>query len=285
MFRPEGVILRENVWKNNKLAYDEWWFETYLYNLYEPETFKADKIDIKRLTLTDLLALYYGLTACADDMVGLLMQALISNEIDDRTIVVFLSDHGDNFGSHHLFNKSQLYEESIRVPMIFSGPGVISNYINKHHVAQIIDVMPTLLELAGEKIPKTVQGNSLAPILTGNAESLNNNYAFIETKTDMIDLGIRTPEFLYGVRISEKEEKIDINNDLYLFNVTLDPYQLNNLVKTDNYYKLREELREKIVRWNNETSWLKVDEEFVKPEWLIKAEEKEKAHKEKCDSE
>lgn len=85
-----------------------------------------DKFDLKSLT-----ALYYGMVTYADDQVGEIVRELERNNLLENTIVIFTSDHGDNLGSHHLFNKNVLFEESIRIPMIYYYPEGLQPYINK----------------------------------------------------------------------------------------------------------------------------------------------------------
>ena len=93
------------------------------------------------------------------------MKGLGDNGLVEDTIVVFLSDHGDNLGSHGLFNKGRLIEESARIPMIWWGPQRLQPQVRHGEVASIIDVMATVLELAGGNTPASVQGQSLVPPL------------------------------------------------------------------------------------------------------------------------
>ena len=147
MYDPDEMPLRPNVFLDGNMAYDEDWFKVYLwdflyYSLKLPHTLELPQgFDLRAMT-----ALYYGLTTWVDDMVGRLMAGLRANGLLDNTIVVFTSDHGDNLGSHHRFNKGLLIEESIRIPMIFHAPWLWEAGVNSSQVAQIVDVMPTVLE-------------------------------------------------------------------------------------------------------------------------------------------
>ncbi len=194
MYSPDEVPLRPNTLVDGQLPWDEHWFKIYLWDfLYYKEHLPytaqlPDGFDLRHLT-----ALYYGLTTWVDDSVGRLMANLEASGLAEDTIVVFASDHGENLGSHHQFNKSQLIEESIRVPLIFWG-GLVP-HANRTQVAQLIDIMPTLLDLCGAEIPAT------APILRGDADTLAENCAFIETSRGAI--GLRTPTHLYGMQLEE----------------------------------------------------------------------------------
>jgi choline-sulfatase len=151
-------------------------------------------------TLRHLIARYYGMTSWVDDQVGRLMKGLGDNGLAEDTIVVFLSDHGDNLGSHGLFNKGRLIEESIRISMIWWGPERLQPQVRHGEVASLIDVMPTVLELAGGNTPASVQGQSLVPA------GRRPDHAIIETMRG--EIGLRTPGHLYGLQLDdERREK------------------------------------------------------------------------------
>jgi choline-sulfatase len=254
MFSPEEVPLRPNVYVDGKLAHDENWFKIYLWDfLYYQEHLPYTETLPDGFDLRHLTARYYGLTTWVDDTVGRLMTGLRQNRLDENTIVVFLSDHGDNLGSHHLFNKSMLIEESIRIPMIWFGPG-ITTAADDQQVAQLIDVMPTILDLCGGCTPDSVQGRSLAPILRGLAEPSVENHAFIET--DKGAIGLRTDGHLYGLQLDEAGNPADAGSSF--FDLTRDPFEQNNLAVVDEQKALAAELKSKLCAWNATTPRLDV---------------------------
>lgn len=251
MYNPKEVPLRKNVWKNGVLAYDEQWFHIYMWQTFynkehQPVTAKASP----DFTLRELTALYYGAVSWVDDTVGEIIQSLKDNGLENNTLIVFTSDHGDMLGSHHLWNKDRLYEESICIPMIYSWPGEIHSGTNNSQVASLIDIMPTLLDLCGGEIPGSVQGQSLSPVLHRQKNCLEQNYTFIETP--LRAMGIRTPDYLYGMLMNGEDTAIE--DDRYLFyDLQEDPYELNNLAKTGNSAALANEFREKLIKWDKET--------------------------------
>ena len=255
MYSPEDVYLRENVWVNGKIARDEHWFKIYFWDylyyngLIEDRELSPDKFDLKSLT-----ALYYGMVTYADDQVGEIVRELERNDLLENTIVIFTSDHGDNLGSHHLFNKDVLFEESIRIPMIYYYPGFLQPYINKTQVTQIIDVVPTVLDMCGLKIPEHIQGKSLLPILTQQKEKLENNFAFIETS--QYQIGIRTPSHLYGMKIDRNTKEIT-DEEVYFFDLKDDPFQKKNMAKTDKQREVAKRLNSKLKDWHKGTQWFK----------------------------
>jgi arylsulfatase A-like enzyme len=193
------------------------------------------------------------MTTWVDDMLGRMMAELQTNGLAEDTIVVFISDHGDNLGSHHTFNKESLLEESIRIPLIFHAPQRLVPHVNQSHVAQIIDVMPTLLDLCGAELPDTLQGRSLAPLLTGTQQTIGDNHAYIETSSGQI--GLRTPTHLYGLQLGEGRQPSASAG--WFFDLRNDPFQMNNLATTDAQTGLAADLRARLLEWHQHTSWMK----------------------------
>ncbi len=255
MYDHKNVPLRKNVWKNEKLPYNEKWFHIYMWlhgwgHEYKPATAKIPP----GFDLRNLAALYYGSVTWVDDLLGELLNSLKDNGLENDTIIVFSSDHGDQLGSHHLWNKARLYEESINIPMIYSWPGRIKGGVNGNQIASLIDIMPTLLDLCGADIPQSVHGQSLKPILFGQGTTLDRNYEFVETAYGKI--GIRTPTHMYGVSLDENDRKIE--DDKYMFyDLNEDPYEMNNMADGLQQEKTAKELREMLIAWDMKTPRLK----------------------------
>lgn len=246
---PESRRANAQWWFNVYTSADFWW----RYYKGRPAV-EEDKVP-DGFDLRDLTALYYSATSCVDDMVGGLMRCLSENGLTDNTIVVFLSDHGDNLGSHGWFNKDILLEESIRIPMIVHWPAVLAPYVNNKQIAQIIDIAPSLLDLCGLDIPVRTQGRSLAAVLRQETDVLDDNVAFIET--DSWQLGIRTPSHLYGIQLDPKTRRV-LDDRLYFFNMETDNYQENNMAKTNKESSTAELLRTRLIEWHETTEWLDV---------------------------
>ena len=106
---------------------------------------------------------YYDCITHLDHQIGRLIQALVENKLYDDTIILFVSDHGELLGDHHLFRKSRAYQGSSRVPFLVSGGGFRPEKPGsvKTDVVELRDVMPTVLEAAGVQIPDSVEGISL----------------------------------------------------------------------------------------------------------------------------
>ncbi len=110
------------------------------------------------------IAAYYAMITHLDSQVGRIMDALKETGREKDTVVVFAGDNGLALGQHGLMGKQSLYEHSIRVPLIFSGPGVPKNQ-KRQGLGYLLDVYPTLCDLTGTKTPANVEGVSLAPAI------------------------------------------------------------------------------------------------------------------------
>jgi arylsulfatase A-like enzyme len=129
--------------------------------------------------LAHIVALYDGEIRWVDEHIDMLLDSLHARGLDERTIVVLTSDHGDEFFEHGERGHSHsLYEELVRVPLIMRVPGAEGGRRVRERV-ELIDVMPTVLELAGVPFPAGIQGRTLGPALQGAA--LEQRACFTET--------------------------------------------------------------------------------------------------------
>src|SRR5205823_14925494 len=112
------------------------------------------------------LADYYAAITFLDAQVGRILNALRATGQYENTLIVFSSDHGLAIGSHGLFGKQHLYDHSMHAPLIFAGPGIPRNK-QCDALCYLLDIFPTLGELAAVKPPAGSEGKSLAPVLAG----------------------------------------------------------------------------------------------------------------------
>lgn len=269
MYAADEVPLRDNVFIDGQVAGNpEWrdgthWWEVYMWAglAYQLKVGMELPDDF---TLKDLYARYCGMVSYTDHHVGLLMQQLREAGLEEDTVVVFASDHGDILGSHHRYNKDQLWEEAIRVPMVFHWPAKLTPRTVDTQVASLIDVMPTVLSAAGIEVPEDVQGQDLMPVLSGERADLDRNMAFIETSNWKI--GVRTLTELYGVQLERTENReVDgvrltapakeiTDEHLLHFDCVADPFQVNNLASAES--DAAGDLRQALMEWNTQTPWL-----------------------------
>jgi arylsulfatase A-like enzyme len=114
---------------------------------------------------------YYAVVTGMDEQIGRLFDALKELGEYDNTILIFSSDQGIAIGSHGLMGKQNLYEHSMGVPLIFAGPGIPKGR-KADAFAYLFDVYPTICEMVGAKIPGTLEGKSLAPVIRGEKEGV-----------------------------------------------------------------------------------------------------------------
>ncbi len=118
------------------------------------------------ITVRNELGREYACIENIDDQIGLVLEQLKKMGELENTYIIYTSDHGIAVGRHGLMGKQNLYEHSWRVPFIVSGPGIKPG-TRAPGFSYLSDVLPTLCDLAGLTIPKTVQGKSLKPVLLG----------------------------------------------------------------------------------------------------------------------
>ncbi len=128
-----------------------------------PAIFRELSDDQKR----GITAAYYTSVEFMDENVGRVLKALDASGAAGNTIIIYTGDHGYNLGHHGRFEKHCGYEPAVRAPLLISFPPRIKSGTSSSALVELLDVFPTVLELAGVSIPPGVQGRSLVPVLTG----------------------------------------------------------------------------------------------------------------------
>lgn len=146
---------------------------------------------------------YYACISFTDEHLGGLLDTLERTRLWETTVVVFLSDNGWHLGDHGgLWSKLTLFENGTHVPLIFAGAGIPRGKVVTHPV-ELLDVYPTVVELAGLEAPPGLEGKSLLPAITSDASSPG-AHAFsmifhydIETGTDILGRSVQTGDYRY----------------------------------------------------------------------------------------
>lgn len=120
--------------------------------------------------LADVDRMYDSGVAFMDQQIGKLLDLLQEIELDRSTVVVFTSDHGEALGEHRLASHTHLFDETIRVPLIIGLPEGRHGGRRVQNQVRSIDIVPTLLELAGLPLPADLDGTSLGPLLEGRTD-------------------------------------------------------------------------------------------------------------------
>lgn len=108
---------------------------------------------------------YFANISYLDAQVGKLLDALQEHQLTQRTVVVFLSDHGYHLGEHSLWAKTSCFEYDARVPLIVAAPGLPAAGQGSQSLVELLDLFPTLTEVCGLKPPAGLEGESLVPVL------------------------------------------------------------------------------------------------------------------------
>ena len=116
---------------------------------------------------------YYAAVSFMDAQVGRILDQLDRLGLRENTAVVFTSDHGYHLGDHQFWQKSNLHEQVLRVPLVISTPTLPAG--ESDSVVELVDLFPTLAELAGLPTPQSVQGKSLLPILKDSAAEVKSH--------------------------------------------------------------------------------------------------------------
>ena len=180
------------------------------------------------------LGAYYASVSFMDLQVGRLLEALEKNELTDKTIVVFMSDHGWNLGEHDCWQKLSLWEDSIRTPLIISAPGKIKGK-RCARVVEHVDIYPTLVELCGYTPPAGLAGQSMVALLNDpDSKQWTDKAAYTVTYKGAGE-SLRTDDWHLNLWADGK-------SGIELYDVRRDPGEFTNLAKTPEYAQTRERL-------------------------------------------
>ncbi len=193
---------------------------------------------------------YWGMVRRIDEAYGRLMDSLQSLNLLEKTVVVFTSDHGCHFKTRNSEYKRSCHDASLRVPGVISGPGFSGGgQIDK--LISLVDLPPTLLEAAGLKVPETMQGRSLLPLLRGNAAPWPEE-VFFQISEASLGRGIRTRRWKYAVTAPAHINTRDRDSSLYLetelYDLNSDPYELTNLIDKSGMEPILSPLRETLLK-------------------------------------
>ena len=191
-------------------------------------------------------AYYLANMTMIDQQVGQLLDTLRTKGYLDNAIVVFTSDHGDCLGDHGHSQKWTMYEQITRVPMIVWGPGRIPAGKRVDGLVQQMDLVPFLLESAGASAPASLECETLAPALTGDAFA-GRELVFCEQSRDAI---LTETEFETMVR-SRDWKLVHFLGEAYgqLFDLRNDPGETQNLWDDPSAAKAKRRLLDALLEW------------------------------------
>lgn len=186
-----------------------------------------------------LLQAYYASISYMDAQVGRVLDALKEKGLSEKTIVVFSSDHGYLLGHHHKYQKQHLFEEATRVPFIISVP-----WLREQHgqgtskITELVDLYPTLADLARIDSADTLQGTSLTPLLMDPESPLwKKDQAFTISRSGGESIRTKKWRFTHWGFGDKGEELYDLEND---------PGEFTNLAKKTNYADVLTSMRARL---------------------------------------
>ncbi|QQT27891.1 sulfatase [Sphingobacterium spiritivorum] len=205
-------------------------FEKY-YAYYKPiqDDFYARKLSGRQLEewkYRRYMIDYLNTAASLDRNIGEVLDYLDTHGLKDNTIVIYLSDQGFYMGEHGWFDKRFMYEESFRTPMVARYPGVIKPGTHTEARVMNIDIAPTLLEIAGVRIPKEIQGKSFYSVLKDARKSFRKSsyYHYYENGTHAVSPHFGVSDGKYKlIRFYKRVESWE------LYDLEKDPHEMNNI--------------------------------------------------------
>ena len=177
------------------------------------------------------LADYYAMISHLDDAVGRILSALERSGKLENTIIVYAADNGLAVGSHGFMGKQNLYEDSVRVPLIISGSGIPEGKTVDQYV-YLSDIFPTLCQLCDVEIPASVEGKSMLPVIENGQAIHDSLYLAYEGKVRAVK---KAPYKLI-------EYRTDKMRRTQLFDMEKDPYEQDDLSEEEGLAEVRRSL-------------------------------------------
>ena len=195
--------------------------------------------------LSDMIGEYYGYITLIDEEIGRIVDALEKSGEFERTLFIFTADHGSSVGSYRYWDKGfGMYDCITRIPLIVShgslNPRATDAYVT------LMDIMPTILELAGCEKPDNIDGKSLLPVLSGESDSVHGDYIITEHhghQTVFWQRMVRTSEFKYIYNPMDMDE---------FYYLDTDPWETVNRIDRADSETLRW-CRERLLEWMTDT--------------------------------
>ncbi len=185
----------------------------------------------------DQLAEYYGMITHLDGQVGRILDALKQTGLADNTLIIYAADNGLALGSHGLLGKQNVFEHSMRVPLIVAGPGIPAGKSTRAFT-YLLDVFPTLCDVVGIPCPPDLEGQSLRPLWEGKKDRVRDSVflPFLQIQRAVRD---ERWKLICYPKISH----------LQLFDLQTDPDERTNLVERADCAAHVQRLRQLMKQW------------------------------------
>ncbi|MBI4556093.1 MAG: sulfatase-like hydrolase/transferase [Candidatus Hydrogenedentes bacterium] len=185
------------------------------------------------------LAAYYGMISHMDSQIGRVLEILRKRGHANNTIVIFASDNGLAVGQHGLLGKQNLYEHSVRVPLIIGGPGIPKGE-RRSGLCYLTDVFPTVCGLIDAPVPETVEGLSLMPQIEGRKRPHRDSVFGAYRNCQRMARDERWKMILYNVQGHRTTQ---------LFDLAHDPWETFNLAEQPRHAGRVGALTDRLTKW------------------------------------
>jgi len=217
--------------------------------VHEEQTRRWGTSDLGEESWRRIIARYYGLVTMADDAIGRVLERLRALGLEESTLIILTSDHGDATGSHRMYDKGYCgYEEQFHIPLILRGRGLPRGSVCDEWVTSL-DLMPTIVEAAGLGLPPdlAIDGTNLLPALRYGV-SLGRDSIFAEFHG--MQYGLCS---LRMVRDERHKYVLNANDRPELYDLSGDPCELRNLAGTHEAEADEKRMYGKLLRWMERT--------------------------------
>jgi arylsulfatase A-like enzyme len=195
---------------------------------------------------------YLGTVVALDENIGRVLDYLDENGLAENTIVVYTSDQGFYLGEHGWYDKRFMYEESLRTPLLLRFPARLEADQRVEELALNVDFAPTLLDLAGLRIPDDMQGRALQPLVGGSSGVEWRDAIYYRYYEFPHGWHLVRPH--YGVR-TDRYKLIHFEADMdhwELFDLESDPHELRNIYDVEEYTEVQKYLHRRLVELRQE---------------------------------
>lgn len=187
---------------------------------------------------------YLNTAQSLDRNIGRVLDYLKINNLEENTLVIYLSDQGFYMGEHGWFDKRFMYEESFRTPMLARLPNVIKPGSKIEAQVMNVDIAPTILELAGVPIPEDIQGRSFLNVMKGTSKSIRDAvyYHYYENGEHAVSPHFGISDGRY--KLIRFYKRID---SWELFDMERDPKEMQNVYNNPKYRSIQRKLTRKLA--------------------------------------
>ena len=188
------------------------------------------------------IAMYYASLAQVDEAIGQVLATLKRLGLEDDTIVVYSSDHGEMLGEHGLWGKTVFYEPSVGVPLIVRAPGVTGTGLRSKSPVSQVQIVPTFLELCGIPAPAGFDG----PSFVGNLREPSH----VNSEPVYAEYALQTPRAKYMIRHGRYKYCHYVNDTPELYDLQADPEEMRNLAAAPSHKDKAAELKQRLFDWH-----------------------------------